>query len=88
MSQHKNFVATNLSFFVAPEKCHDINFFAVEIFFALRSSTLSQNSLLCCDILFRVLLYLCCGRVSHNCMLLLSRQTFSLYRHSLVVLHC
>ena len=56
MSRHKNFVATNLSFFVAPEKCGDINFFVVTNIFTFSSSTLSQHSLLCCDILSGVLL--------------------------------
>ena len=58
MSQHKNFVATKLSFFVAPEKCHDINFFVATNIFAFSSSTLSRHSLLCCDIIYGVLLYL------------------------------
>ena len=32
MSRHKNFVATNLSFFAAPEKCRNINFLSRQIF--------------------------------------------------------
>ena len=35
MSRHKNFVATNLSFSVAPKNCHDINFFVTTNIFAL-----------------------------------------------------
>ena len=35
MSEPKNFVATNLSFFAAPEKLRDINFFVTRNIFAL-----------------------------------------------------
>ena len=84
MSRHKNSVTTNLSFFATPEKCHDINFFVEKIIFTFSSSTLSQHSLICCDIHCGVLLKLYCDkiffchdRVSLSCMLILSRQTFS-----------
>ena len=43
MSRHKNFVVTNLSFFAAPEKCRDINFFVVTNIFDFSSSTLSRH---------------------------------------------
>ena len=57
MSSHKNFVATNLSFFVAPEKCRDINFFVTTNIFSFSSSTLSRHFVLYCDNLYGVLLY-------------------------------
>ena len=79
MSQNKKFVATNLSFFAAPKKCRDINFFVVTNIFTFISFALSRHSLLCCNILSGVLLYLCSNniffcrdKVSHSCMLLLS----------------
>ena len=50
MSLHKNLVGINLSFFVAPEKCHNINFFVGTNIFALSSSTLSRHSYLSGDI--------------------------------------
>ena len=63
MSRHKKFVATNLSFFAVPEKCRDINFFVAINIFAFNSSTLSRHSLLCCDILYGVLIFLCRGNI-------------------------